>query len=228
MPQEVDVILKLQNKTFLTSTHTEHIFKSTQSSDASSSSNPTSLSLTVPNSISALKTFSSESSELSQKFKDTFRHDTKWCKVISQGDDSFTVQDDLVQILLATFSSAMLSPDHNLPLPSNSMDHIEHCCKCRIDPCPLVLGIFTQNGQSSFNSNSFSTTITFFVPVKSRSVLHLRANSESSETSDILILYLFSFQLLSSYLLISFVLFCSPPLILSVQPFLIVRRLITM
>jgi len=61
-----------------------------------------------------------------------------------------------VQILLVTFSSTMLSPDHDLPLLSSSMDHIKHCCKCRIDPCPLVLGIFMQNGQSSFNSNSFS------------------------------------------------------------------------
>jgi len=44
---------------------------------------------------------------------------------------------DLVQILLATFTSAMLSPDHDLPLPSNSTD------KCRINQCPSVLGIFT-------------------------------------------------------------------------------------
>ena len=96
VPQEGDDILKLQNKTLLTSTHTECIFKSTKSSNASSSSSPTSLSPTLPNSIFVLKTFSFKSSELSQKFKDAFKHDTEWREAISQGDDAFTVQDDLV------------------------------------------------------------------------------------------------------------------------------------
>jgi len=107
----------------------------------------------------------------------------------------------LVQILLVTFSSVMLSPGHDLPLPSNSMDHIEHCCKCGINQCPSVLGIFTQNGQSSFNSNSFPI-------VKSCSVLHLRSISDTSD-----IPYSYSDSFLTSYLPsdpVIFLIFLSP------------------
>ena len=36
----------------------------------------------------------------------------------------------------------MLSPGQDLPLPSNSMYHFKHCCKCRINQCPSVLVFF--------------------------------------------------------------------------------------
>jgi len=68
-----------------------------------------------------------------------------------------------------------------------------------------------------------SSLVPFHSPVKSRSVLHLRTNSESSETSDIP--YLFMSRLLSSYLLCS-ILFI--PVFLFVRPFLITMRLTTM
>jgi len=97
VPQEGDDILKLQNKTLLTPTHTERIFKSTQSSAAPLISNLSSnSSYSNPLSVSALKTFTFESSELSQCFKDTFKSDTEWREALAQGDDTFSVQDDLV------------------------------------------------------------------------------------------------------------------------------------
>jgi len=99
VPQEGDDVWKLQNKTLLTSRHTEWISKPTSSSDTPSNFNSilsSNISSSNSSLISALKTFSFESSELSQRFKDAFKVDTEWRKAMAQGDDAFSVQDDLV------------------------------------------------------------------------------------------------------------------------------------
>ena len=68
-----------------------------------------------------------------------------------------------VQILLATLSSTMLSPGHNLPLLSNFINHIKHCSKCRINQSPSVSGILHEmNSHHSIQTPSLSTVTSLF------------------------------------------------------------------
>ena len=88
VPREGDEVLNLQRKSLLNQLHTERLFPSTPS--CSDSPNPT------PSSASALSTFSFDSSTLAEQFKEAFRADTEWRTAVTNGDESFSFQGDLV------------------------------------------------------------------------------------------------------------------------------------
>lgn len=67
-------------KTLLSNFHTSHLFKH--------------ILLTIT--ISALRTFSFDSSELANEFKPAFQTDTEWDEAVALGDESFSISNDLV------------------------------------------------------------------------------------------------------------------------------------
>ncbi|KIJ26313.1 hypothetical protein M422DRAFT_97065, partial [Sphaerobolus stellatus SS14] len=82
-PQEGDDVVKIQRKSLLTSKHTSRIYPT---SDASSDT-PT---------ISAIATFTFDSSTHSDQFKQAFREDVEWRDAIAEGNEEFTVEAELV------------------------------------------------------------------------------------------------------------------------------------
>ena len=88
VPKEGDDVLNLQHGSLLSQLHTEHLFPSTPSSN---NSPPPNLS-----SISALATFSFDSSVLAEQFHEAFRTNTEWRQAMTNGDKSFSLQGNLV------------------------------------------------------------------------------------------------------------------------------------
>ena len=88
VPKEGDEVLNLQRKSLLNQLHTERLFPSTPLCIDSP--------IPTPSSASTLSTFSFDSSTLAEQFKEAFCADTEWRTAMTDGDESFSFQGDLV------------------------------------------------------------------------------------------------------------------------------------
>ena len=88
-PKEGDEVLHNQNKLIFTDHHLKLLFP------LKSLNQP-------PISISTLSTFNLDNSELLNEFKDNFWKDIEWRNTLSNNDESFSVQNDIIFMTIAS------------------------------------------------------------------------------------------------------------------------------